>query len=100
MKRAVEKTARHIPLVKRLVSQRDNLQTDVGILQLEKGKLQTHINELKNPRAWVAQQWLRGRGIEIGPSYLPVPLPKGAKAKYVDEVDTAGLLERYPELKK
>jgi predicted SAM-dependent methyltransferase len=49
-------------------------------------------------RTFLAAQYLRGHGIEIGALHVPLRLPPGAHAKYVDRMTTADLRRHYPEL--
>jgi SAM-dependent methyltransferase len=104
MKGFSKKITYRVPVVGRLRLERDNLYRDRGILQLEKGKLETKIRELSeqtdNVRNLFASLFIRGNGIEIGPSYLPVKLPKKVKVRYVDEASNEELIKRYPELAK
>lgn len=43
-------------------------------------------------------RWLQGDGIEIGALHNPLPVPAGARVRYVDHLDEAGLRAHYPEL--
>ena len=43
-------------------------------------------------------QWLEGDGIEIGALHRPLEVPPGARVRYVDHLDEAGLRAAYPEL--
>lgn len=96
--------ARRMPGVGKLIQERDNLHHDKGVLQLEKGNLEADIRELKatteNPRAYLAQRYILGDGLEIGATYLPTRVSKDSKVRYVDEATKEELEERYPELKK
>lgn len=47
-------------------------------------------------RLTVADRHLRGQGLEIGALQDPLPLPNGARARYVDIADTAMLRRTYP----
>jgi predicted SAM-dependent methyltransferase len=49
-------------------------------------------------RASLAKHYLRGQGIEIGALHLPLPLPRGARATYVDRLGVSELRKQYPEL--
>jgi SAM-dependent methyltransferase len=49
-------------------------------------------------RARLARRYLRGEGIEIGALNEPLRLPRGARARYVDRLDTAALRARFPSL--
>jgi SAM-dependent methyltransferase len=42
--------------------------------------------------------WLQGDGIEIGALHNPLPLPEGARVRYVDHLPEAALRKHYPEL--
>lgn len=79
-----------------------NLQTDRGVLQLQKGQLEADIRAhqqlLADRRSLLAHLFIQGQGIEIGATYRAVPLPEGTKVTYVDEYDTATLRQMYPDL--
>jgi SAM-dependent methyltransferase len=47
-------------------------------------------------RLSVADRHLRGSGIEIGALQDPLPMPKGARVRYVDIADTEALRATYP----
>lgn len=47
-------------------------------------------------RLSITDRYLRGQGLEIGALQDPMPLPKGAKARYVDIAATAELRQMYP----
>jgi SAM-dependent methyltransferase len=49
-------------------------------------------------RTFLAAQYLRGNGIEIGALHVPLRLPANAHTKYVDRMATADLRQHYPEL--
>jgi ubiquinone/menaquinone biosynthesis C-methylase UbiE len=49
-------------------------------------------------RTFLAAQYLRGQGIEIGALHVPLRLPSNAHAKYVDRMSVADLRQHYPEL--
>jgi SAM-dependent methyltransferase len=53
------------------------------------------MSERKTIRADVALRFLRGDGIEIGALDFPLRLPRGARVRYVDYVDEAGLREEH-----
>jgi SAM-dependent methyltransferase len=53
---------------------------------------------LRAHRAAIAARFLRGDGLEIGALHLPLPLPAGARARYVDRYDRDALRREYPEL--
>ena len=49
-------------------------------------------------RQTIAHEYLRGEGLEIGALSLPLELPCGASAKYVDRLTVTELRKHYPEL--
>jgi SAM-dependent methyltransferase len=49
-------------------------------------------------RAVIAAIYLRGDGIEIGALHHPLPLPSGARARYVDRMSVPDLRRHYHEL--
>ena len=49
-------------------------------------------------RRRLARRFLRGEGIEVGALNEPLWLPRGARALYVDRLDTPALRDRFPEL--
>jgi SAM-dependent methyltransferase len=54
--------------------------------------------EVRRARVRLARRFLRGDGLEIGALHLPLPMPRGAHARYVDRMDEHGLVSEYPEL--
>ncbi len=50
-------------------------------------------------RYYLADKFIKGEGIEIGPSNRPVPLPKSARVKYVDRMTEKELKLIYPDLR-
>jgi hypothetical protein len=50
-------------------------------------------------RRFVAAQYCSGEGLEIGALHRPMPLPEGARARYIDSFDTAELIRLWtPEV--
>jgi SAM-dependent methyltransferase len=49
-------------------------------------------------RRRLASRYLGGNGIEVGALYLPLALPRRARARYVDRMGVAELRAHYPEL--
>jgi SAM-dependent methyltransferase len=49
-------------------------------------------------RRRLANRYLEGDGLEVGALHLPLPLPRGAHARYVDRMNVADLRSHYPEL--
>jgi SAM-dependent methyltransferase len=49
-------------------------------------------------REELAAHYLKGEGIEIGGLHLPLKLPAGARAKFVDRLPVEDLRKHYPEL--
>jgi SAM-dependent methyltransferase len=54
--------------------------------------------EIRRTRRWLAKGFLRGQGLEIGALHLPLPLPRGTSARYVDRMSREDLRREYPEL--
>ena len=46
----------------------------------------------------LAALYLKGDGIEVGALHNPLPLPPGARVRYVDRMTVAELRRQYPEL--
>jgi SAM-dependent methyltransferase len=49
-------------------------------------------------RAVLAESFLFGEGLEIGPLHQPLAIPRGARARYVDRMRVDDLRREYPEL--
>jgi len=49
-------------------------------------------------RRHLAGRYLQGDGLEVGALHLPLALPRGARARYVDRMDVEELRAHYPEL--
>lgn len=49
-------------------------------------------------RRHLAGRYLRGDGLEVGALHLPLGLPRGARARYVDRMGVEELRIHYPEL--
>jgi predicted SAM-dependent methyltransferase len=47
----------------------------------------------------IAARFLRGDGLEIGALHNPLPVPSGARVRYVDRMPVSGLERHYPELR-
>ena len=54
--------------------------------------------EAEPERSRLASKYLRGEGLEIGALYNPLPLPAGARARYVDKADLELLRLLYYEV--
>lgn len=53
---------------------------------------------VSNLRYALAKAFIQGSGVEIGALHQPLPLHSGARVRYVDRMDVAGLRAQYPEL--
>lgn len=73
-----------------IVADRDRYFTERQIL----------FDQSNNWRVFLANKYLKGNGVEIGPAEHPLPVPHWTKVTYVDEISTEGLVELYPYLKK
>jgi SAM-dependent methyltransferase len=49
-------------------------------------------------RRRLADRYLAGSGIEIGPLHLPLSVPRGVRVRYLDRMDVPELRQQYPEL--
>jgi predicted SAM-dependent methyltransferase len=47
----------------------------------------------------IAARYLQGDGLEIGALHNPLPVPSGARVRYVDRMPVAELERHYPELR-
>lgn len=73
-----------------LRKERDNYFTDRQIL----------FDQANDWRIFLANKYIKGKGLEIGPAEHPLAIPHEAKATYVDEISTQDLIKLYPYLKK
>jgi predicted SAM-dependent methyltransferase len=55
--------------------------------------------EVRANRHRLAKTFLAGQGLEIGALHLPLPLPRGAHARYVDRMSREDLRRHYPEMR-
>jgi SAM-dependent methyltransferase len=55
--------------------------------------------DVRRTRTRLAARFLRGQGLEIGALHLPLVLPRGATARYVDRMPVDALRREYPELR-
>jgi len=55
--------------------------------------------EVRANRRRLANKFLTGQGLEIGALHLPLHLPKGARARYVDRMSREELRREYPEMR-
>lgn len=51
-------------------------------------------------RNTIASAFVTGIGIEVGALHNPLPVPSGAKVRYVDRMDKADLYDQYPEMRQ
>jgi SAM-dependent methyltransferase len=56
-------------------------------------------DQSQNMRVFLANKYLAGKGIEIGPAEHPLPAPHWVEVTYVDEISTEDLTALYPYLK-
>jgi SAM-dependent methyltransferase len=88
------------------VSALDDQSGPLDRLRAFLGKLTAHIKALpqnlrmQTRRRRLSNRYLRGSGLEIGALHRPLCVPPGARVRYVDRMDCAGLREHYPELVK
>jgi predicted SAM-dependent methyltransferase len=55
--------------------------------------------EVRANRRRLAHKFLQGHGLEIGALHLPLALPRGAHARYVDRMSREDLRHHYPEMR-
>jgi predicted SAM-dependent methyltransferase len=60
--------------------------------------LDEHVRRAHRVRNGLATTYLAGDGIEIGALHKPLPMPRGARVRYVDRMSAADLRRHYPEL--
>ena len=63
-------------------------------------KLDARRFAMKAGRNTIVSTFISGEGIEIGALHNPLPVPVGAKVRYVDRMDKQSLYEQYPELRQ
>ena len=81
--------------------------SDVAKEQAERRRWVRRAGEILSPkqreqravRKGLAQRFLKGDGLEIGALHLPLWLPDGARARYVDRYSREDLRREYPELR-
>jgi predicted SAM-dependent methyltransferase len=56
------------------------------------------MDEFHMKRQSIAQEYIKGAGIEIGALHHPLPVPKNATVSYVDRLSVQQLRQQYPEL--
>jgi SAM-dependent methyltransferase len=61
-------------------------------------KLRRALNPVTRERRRIANEYLRGDGIEIGALHNPLDIPPQARVRYVDRLSATELREHYPEL--
>lgn len=87
---AVHRRLKNIKNAHKNAHERDRFYTEKQIL----------FDQSNNWRVFLANKYLHGKGIEIGPAEHPLPVPHWTKVKYVDEISTKDLIKLYPYLKK
>ena len=95
--RVLKDIAKKTPFVKDILLQRDELLQHNDLLSNQLTKLTETTSDV---RRLLGHKFLKGSGIEIGALHMPLPLPEGAKARYVDYLPVRQLRKHYPELRK
>src|SRR4051794_24643687 len=80
---------------------------DLAVAQAEHRRWVRRAGEVLSPRQreqrrvrkQLSDRFLHGEGLEIGALHLPLALPKGAHARYVDRYSREDLRSEYPELR-
>lgn len=62
-------------------------------------RLAPHLRHRIHVRRRLAAEYLAGRGIEIGALHMPLLLPPGATARYLDHAPATEQREHFPELR-
>lgn len=57
-------------------------------------------SDFQQVRRTLAEQYLRGRGLEIGALHQPLPVSRSARVTYVDRMSVPDLRRQYPDLAK
>lgn len=85
----IQRSFSNIRKIESIIEERDRLFRERQILY----------DQSNNWRVFLANKYLTGKGIEIGPAEHPLAVPHWAKVTYVDEISTKDLIKRYPYLK-
>jgi predicted SAM-dependent methyltransferase len=56
------------------------------------------MTDIYQTRKEIANQYIQGRGIEIGALHSPLEIPLGSQVQYVDRLSVNDLRQQYPEL--
>ncbi len=64
------------------------------------GTRHDRVNSPSLDRAFLANQYLSGSGLEIGALHHPLPVPASVRVRYVDRMGEAELRRHYPELQE
>lgn len=101
MKKVTRSISHRLPAIRDIVQENENLKTDKGVLQLEKGNLEADAREWQSiadsPRDFLARHYIHGKGIEIGAAHYPIKMPPGASVKYVDVFTDDELRKIFPQ---
>ncbi|GAA6618188.1 methyltransferase domain-containing protein [Scytonema sp. NUACC26] len=87
-----------------LKSQLQDTQAELAKSKSQLQNTQTELAQLKEPshfcvlRKRIAEQYLKGNGIEIGPLHQPLEIPSHATVRYIDRMPVDELKKLYPEL--
>ena len=88
--------------LKPFTEQRNALQRRFDTLTVEHHRVVSEHQRLSvlhdDPRAYLADRFLSGDGIEIGALHRPTTVPETARVRYLDRCGVADLRAEYPEL--
>jgi SAM-dependent methyltransferase len=73
-------------------------QQAIAILRRARSRFSPGASAFLRTRRHLAERYLVGEGIEIGALHMPLPVPEGARVRYVDRLDLTGLRTHYSEL--
>lgn len=97
--RSPKQLLKRLPPFNHLYHRLQVYETNLSKLQVKFNKNHDSLMEAKNsPREWLAAQYLKGQGIEIGAKSLPLKVPRGVKVKYLDHLNEKGLAKKYPSV--
>lgn len=84
-KKAVRWLLLKLPGLRSLISRAKHAERELDLLR-------------GDPRTYLADRYIAGRGLEIGAAHRPLKVPAQATVKYVDMVSTSDLRKLWPEV--
>ncbi len=99
-KRAVTRGGRFVrdvPQLSRIKAEREQFKQEKENYYTDR---QILYDQAHNMRVFLANKYIQGKGIEIGATYLPLPVPHEATVQYVDIISEQELYKLYPDIRK